>query len=347
MTRTFEVKTERLDACPHCHSRRLKRWCTGRDRLYRLSTQEFTYSKCADCALVFLSVRPTADEAHKFYPENYGPYKPTYLTASPSSSNGHVPLGRRAAHSLKRLLDFVGKRTEGLLPDEAEAKNEKYYRPPFAGAQLLDFGCGSDMFLNWARERGWQTVGLDFSESVVRRVAASGHRALLMGPRVWDEIEDESLDFVRLSHVLEHLYEPHEVLGRLREKMKTGATIHISVPNPSCLTSRVFGARWFSLDCPRHVILYSPDVLRRVLEDVGFAEHEFAHDIITKDFARSLGYLMCERGWMAREGIDGMQHRPVLTSALNLPAKLAAKLGVADRYHVFARKSAQRAPAVS
>lgn len=340
MTPTFDVKTEELNACPHCGGRRLKDWRTGRDRLYGLSRQEFRYSKCEDCALVFLSLRPVAEEAHKFYPEHYGPYQATSQTASPSSTNGHGGLGRRASRTLARVLGAVNHRAGGLLPDEVGAKTEKYYRPPSAGAKLLDFGCGSDVFLNWARERGWETTGLDFSESVIRRVAASGHRALLMGPRVWDEIEDESLDFVRLSHVLEHLYEPLEVLRRLRGKMKTGAVIHISVPNPACLTSRIFGARWFSLDCPRHVILYSPDVLRKMLAGLGFADADFAHDVITKDFARSLGYLMHERGWIAREGVEGMMHRPALAGALQLPAKVAAALGLSDRYHVFARKAA-------
>lgn len=338
--RPFVVKTEELKACPHCGGGRLKDWSTGRDRLYGLSPQEFKYSKCEDCALVFLSLRPTADEAHKFYPEHYGPYQGASPSASPSSSNGGGGLGRLAGRSLARILGAVNHRAGRLLPDAAVEKIEKYYRPPAAGARLLDFGCGSDVFLNWARERGWHTTGADFSESVIKRVAASGHRALLVGPRVWDEIEDESLDFVRLSHVLEHLYEPGDVLRRLRGKMKTGAIIHISVPNPSCLTSRIFGARWFSLDCPRHVILYSPDVLRRMLEGLGFAETEFAHDVITKDFARSLGYLMHERGWIGREGVEGMMRRPTLAGALELPARVAAALGLSDRYHVFARKAA-------
>lgn len=338
---THEVKTEKLTACPHCGGRRLKDWRTGRDRLYSLSAQEFKYSKCEDCALVFLSVRPTEDEAHKFYPEHYGPYQAASKTAAPSSSNGHGAggLGRLAARSFTRVLGAVNHHTQRLMPDAVAGKVEKYYRPPFEGAKLLDFGCGSDVFLNWARARGWHTTGLDFSESVIKRVAASGHRALLMGPRVWEEIEDASLDLVRLSHVLEHLYEPLDVLRRLHGKMKQGAVIHISVPNPSCLTSRIFGARWFSLDCPRHVALYSPEVLGRMLAELGFADADFAHDVITKDFARSLGYLLHERGWIEREGVEGMMHRPALAGALELPAKAAAALGLSDRYHVFARKS--------
>ncbi|MBC7931038.1 MAG: class I SAM-dependent methyltransferase [Rubrivivax sp.] len=344
MMRTFVVKTEELPACPHCHSRRIKPWRTGRDRLYGLSQQEFKYSKCRDCALVFLSLRPLEEEAPKFYPEHYGPYQAASASSASSQESSTAStkragfVGKLAGRSLVRILNSLNYRADKLLPDAVAAKIEQYYRPPAAGARLLDFGCGSDVFLNWAAARGWDTTGLDFSESVIKRVAGSGHRALLMSPSVWDEIEDGSLDFVRLSHVLEHLYEPNEVLRQLQGKMKPGALIHIAVPNPACLTSHIFGARWFSLDCPRHVILYSPAVLRRMLTGLDFAEPEFAHDVITKDFARSLGYLMHERGWIERSEVEGMLHRPALAGALQLPAKLAAALGLADRYHVFARK---------
>lgn len=340
------VKTEELRACTSCGGRRLRPWRTSRDRLYNLSAQEFKYSKCEDCALVFLSLRPTAEEAHKFYPEHYIPYQKLDGAADPreAGANGSpagARLGSLARRSVGRVLGAVNGGAERLLPDAVGGLVESRYRPPFEGAALLDFGCGSDLFLNWAAGRGWKTTGIDFTQSVVERVAASGHRGLLMGPGVWDEMEDESFDFVRLSHVLEHLYEPEDVLRRLCAKMKPGATLHVSVPNPMCLTSRVFGARWYSLDCPRHVHLYTPSVLGRVLERAGFEGAEFAHDFITKDFARSLGFLLHERGWLARDEIEGMMYRPALAGALHLPAKIAAALGVADRYHAFARKAAR------
>jgi 2-polyprenyl-3-methyl-5-hydroxy-6-metoxy-1,4-benzoquinol methylase len=343
--RTFVVKTEELRACPHCQSRRLKDWCTGRDRLHGLSRQEFRYARCEDCALVFLSLRPLAEEAHKFYPEHYGPYQAeraassqaTSQAASSASAGGRAGLVGKA---LTRMLNALDHRTERLLPDAVAAKVETYYQPPAAGARLLDFGCGSDVFLNSARARGWETTGLDFSEAVVRRVAESGHRALLMSPRVWDEIADESLDFVRMSHVLEHLYAPREVLGQLGRKMKAGAALHVSMPNPDGLSAKLFGSRWWGLECPRHVLLYSPGVLRRVLAESGFAVAETLHEVITKDCARSLGYLMADRGWLAGGEVEGMTRRTALAGALRLPAKVAAALGLADRYHTFARKAA-------
>ena len=49
-----------------------------------------------------------------------------------------------------------------------------------------------------------------------------------MSPHVWDEVADESLDLVRLNHVLEHLYNPKDALRALRVKMNPGARLHIA-----------------------------------------------------------------------------------------------------------------------
>lgn len=340
--RQLTVETEKLAACPDCGGGRLRAWCRGRDRQHGLSGQEFQYSECRECGLVFLSLRPLESEAGKFYPEDYGPYRAGDGAAPALPTHRRAErLRRLAAAPLRRLVDSVNHRAARLFPDKTAGLLERRYRPAAAGLRLLDFGCGSEVFLDRAARLGWETVGLDFSEAVVRRVAERGHEALLMSPAVWDEIADESLDFVRLSHVLEHLYAPREVLGRLRGKMKPGASLHVAVPNPMSITSRLFRSRWFGLECPRHINLYSPKALRRALRELGFTEIEEAHEVVTKDFARSLGYLLSDTGRMGRAEAEGLMHRDDLARLLQLPARVAAASGLSDRFHVFARKPAR------
>jgi len=331
------AETEELVACPNCSSSRLKLWCKARDRLHNLSNQTFKYSRCSDCGLIFMSLRPIESEAYKFYPENYGPYHAGDTAPDEVSARTGV-MGNLAQKSLGRALRSVNYRTDKLFSDSSSAVLEKYYQPKAAGSRLLDFGCGSAAFLNRAAASGWVGTGIDFSEATVRSVAAAGHDAFLMSPQVWDQIADESLDFVRLSHVLEHLYKPAEVLKRLQRKMKTGATIHIAVPNPLSFTSRIFRSYWLGLDCPRHVILYSPDLLRKLLTDLGFSNIDISYEVVTKDFARSLGYFMYERGLIEHSSVNAMMHMELLREVLQLPAKCATALDSADRYNAFARK---------
>lgn len=340
-THDLHVRTERLESCPNCGGAGLAPWRRGFDRLHGLSRQEFVYSRCKGCGLIFLSLRPSEDEVSKFYPENYGPYQGASGAAAPAevrSPRGRRLLGRLSNRLLSRSLGAVNRGVDRLFPDTFAEEFRRLYLPPHEGAKLLDFGCGSDVLLNWAREQGWDTTGMDFAENSVEQVRRSGHRGLLLSGEVWGEIEDESLDFVRMNHVLEHLYHPREVLAALKSKMKPGATLHVGVPNPDSLTSKVFRSRWWGLECPRHVILYSPTMLRKLLSEMGFHVHTVLHETLTKDCARSLGYLMCDRGWIEREEVEAMVRERGLADLLHAPERLAALLGRADRFHVFARK---------
>lgn len=336
------VETEKLHSCPNCGSEKITSWCHGRDRLHRLSDQVFHYSRCHGCGVAFMSVRPVEYEASKFYPQHYGPYHPDIsLKDKPHYDKldqvSHRP-PKGVMSLIHRLLNAADYRLSKFLRDKVPGTLERYYQPNMKGQRLLDFGCGSELFLNRARDLGWHTIGIDFSTTTVERVANHGHEALLMSPDVWEGIEDESLDFVRLSHVLEHLYQPRDTLTTLRQKMKPGAILHIAVPNPQCLTARIFGSRWYALDCPRHIIVYPPKSLMKLLSELGFSGEEVMHDVITKDFARSLGYLLFDRGWIAHKNVEDMMYRPILESLLRLPARMASALSLADRYHVFVRK---------
>lgn len=340
-TYDFHVRTERLEACPNCGGGRLAVWRRGGDRLHGLSRQEFVYSRCKDCSLVFLSLRPSEEEVSKFYPENYDPHQgASGAAAAPEvrSPRGRRWLGRLSNRLLSRSLKVVNRGVDRLLPDTFDRDFWGLYSPPHRGAKFLDFGCGSDMLLNWARAQGWDTIGMDFAEKSVELVRRSGHRGLLLSGDAWGEIEDGSLDFIRMNHVLEHLYRPAETLSAFRAKMRPGATLHIGVPNPDSVTSQLFRSRWLGLDCPRHVMLYSPAMLRKLLSEMGFSVFAVLHETVTKDAARSLGYLMSDRGWIERDEVKAMMYEQGLADLLHTPARLATLLGRADRFHVFARK---------
>lgn len=337
----FCIAREILDCCPICGGMDLRVWRKGYDRLHRLSPQEFTYSKCLRCDVVFLSSRPAEGDAHKFYPSDYGPHQPPGSHAR-SQNKALTPNKKPALQfvisALLKAVHGLNSAAGRLSPDTFADEIQKFYRPERRGARLLDFGCGTDTFLNQAREHGWNTLGMDFSPQAIEQVRRSGHQALLVSPSVWNEVEDESLDLVRMNHVLEHLYNPTVVLAAVRSKMRARAKLHIALPNPYSFTSRLFRSYWRGLDCPRHVILYSPAVVKRLLDEAGFSDLQVRHEIITKDFSRSLGYVLHDRGWIAHEEVEKMMHRQGLAELLFTPAKLAAVWGAADRFHVFTRK---------
>jgi 2-polyprenyl-3-methyl-5-hydroxy-6-metoxy-1,4-benzoquinol methylase len=332
--RTTQVQIEELAECPWCGSQRFETKWQSYDRLHLVSRQTFGYQHCRDCDLIFQSPRPVESDIHHFYPQSYGPYHAKSNGAVAAKLTGMRRLTRAASRALNRLA---------LLPDRMfrrafEKRYYRFYRPARPGLALLDFGCGSDKFLNQARDMGWTTTGMDFSPQAVEQARASGHRALMCGDEAWRELADGSFHFVRLSHVLEHLYHPREVLRQLARKMAPGAMLHLGLPNPQCLSSRVFGSRWFSLDCPRHIMLFTVAFLQRELPSEGFSQVRVLHEPVTKDFARSWAYRQFDRGRIDHAQIEGYQSHP-LNGALAVPIRALAGTGCGERIHVFARKA--------
>jgi SAM-dependent methyltransferase len=337
----FLVARETLESCPICGGTELRVWRKSYDRLYRVSRQQFTYSRCLRCDVIFLSSRPFESDAHKFYPVNYGPYQPPGTHArekDKSAVSEQKPAVQFIKRTVLKVVHELNNATRRFSADTLAHEIQKFYLPERDGARLLDFGCGTDAFLNRARDQGWDTLGMDVSPQTIEQVRRTGHRALLMSPTVWEKVADASLDLVRMNHVLEHLYNPAEILAAVRSKMRAGAKLHIALPNPRSFTSKLFRSRWFSLECPRHVILYSPAALKEFLEGAGFSGIQVRQQTVTKDFSRSLGYLLYDCGWIEHEEITEMMHRPLLTELLFTPARIAASCGIADRFHLFARK---------
>lgn len=325
---------ETLTQCPLCASKNSTLFATSYDRLYLLSKQKFVYSKCDDCKVVFQSVRPLESEIYKFYPKNYGPY------AGHDRAQSKDQLA--FVQAIKKGLEKLGKKLNSALRKISRDRYEKSYRAiyklPHPNAEVLDFGCGSDAFLNRARKWGWKTTGMDFSEYAVEHAKASGHRALLLSPEVWNEVKDGSIDLIRMNHVLEHLYDPKEVMAKLFSKLKPGGRIHIAVPNPACMSASIYRRFWFSLDCPRHIMLYSPQCGSNLLKECGFKVDNILHEPVTKDSARSAIYALKSIGLAPHRWVESIIWNPYIEAALYVPIRALSSLGKGERIHFICSK---------
>lgn len=331
------VRLEAVGSCPNCASRRSSSWRTGRDINFRMLEGAFPYVRCRDCGLVYLALRPVAAENLRAYPNEYPPYAGTALApADFVSPVGHL-LAKIELRPVAAARRWIRACLEKVQPDRLRAELQTFYRPPRAGAVLLDFGCGSALFLDKARSEGWETIGLDASPEVIREVQRQGHRAALT-PQGWDEIDDLSIDAVRLNHVLEHLYDPQETLAKLYQKLRRGGGLHIATPNPSGLSAMLFRSCWYSLETPRHVMLYPSRLLRGWLERLGFVESRVVPELTAKDFARSLGHALHRRGRVRHDEIARMPGDGLLRQWAELAVVMSAVVGRPDRYHVFAKK---------
>ncbi len=146
--------------------------------------------------------------------------------------------------------------------------------------RLLDIGCGTGGFLRYARSIGFEVHGFDASLAQARYAQqelphicqASSISDYLMSLEK-PEIE---FDIITLWDVLEHIRDPLEFLLSVRNSLKAGGLLYLSVPNGKAMLwkRRLYGMlgrnhdqEWIPWE---HVFYFSIKSLRLHLKKLGF-----------------------------------------------------------------------------
>jgi SAM-dependent methyltransferase len=100
------------------------------------------------------------------------------------------------------------------------------------GARVADLGCGSGVFTELLRRRGYQSVGLDISPKLL----ALGRRKypgleLIGGDAENLPFENASLDGVLLTGLVHHLPDPRRLASEVRRVLKNGGRFVAFDPN--------------------------------------------------------------------------------------------------------------------
>jgi hypothetical protein len=99
-----------------------------------------------------------------------------------------------------------------------------------------------------------------------------------------------------MSHSLEHVHSPAQALANLRPLLRpeTGRLI-IEVPNLESMLTYWFGELSLAFDTPRHLYMFSPHTLNRLLEKTGFDVLSVRHIARPVQFVRCVRLLSEER----------------------------------------------------
>lgn len=149
--------------------------------------------------------------------------------------------------------------------------------------KMLEIGCGRGELLVGAANLGWDVYGIEMTSSFAQIARSRGINVECSSVEESKSLDD-TYDVVLLAAVLEHLYDPVNILKRVHAALRPGGLVFIDVPNELSLTMRVGnlymrlrGRDWainlsptFS---PFHVVGFSPKALARVLASVGFRIH--------------------------------------------------------------------------
>lgn len=167
--------------------------------------------------------------------------------------------------------------------------------------RLIEPACGPGDFLLGAQIKGWEVRGVEMTESFVGEGRANGLDIEFSSVET-SKYLDEEYDAIFMLAMLEHLYDPINMLKKAHKVLVPGGLAVINVPNE--VTSLVnivgniyvrsfYGKNWtMSLSptfSPYHVVGFSPESLSYALDETGF-------DIITLETISGVNVLPSPKG---------------------------------------------------
>ena len=165
--------------------------------------------------------------------------------------------------------------------------------------RLLDVGCGPGFFLEAARRRGWQVLGVDPSPFSAPYVADRFGLEVLPARLEESRLPEASFDAVSFVHSIEHLPDPAGALSTVATLLRPAGALFIETPNIECDSARLHGAEWPFLNPVEHTCLFSPASLALLLRKAGFRLLEL---VATARAALPRGSDNMLRAWAERPG---------------------------------------------
>ncbi|MDP9173326.1 MAG: class I SAM-dependent methyltransferase [Planctomycetota bacterium] len=256
MPRTTLEFSDRLLNCPLCDGP-IHHWA-GKIR----EGQEFQYDRCGECEFVFVNPRATLNALAEYY----------------GAANSSEP-----APVISADLRQIGK-----WPVKAIAQMLKL-RP--APGHLLDIGAADGGFSLAAIRAGLEVTALEVDPNDVRSLEAIRGVHIVQSMFEGFDPPPESFDYVLMSHVLEHAYEPKRWIEKAAAALRPGGVLAIMLPHFDSIYRYLGGTRDPYFVPPEHLNHFNVRSLSRLCEQFGMkvvrleTASGFKNDVLVKRVA--------------------------------------------------------------
>ena len=212
---------------------------TGKPGSYRFVT-------CKECGLAYQNPRINIENIKPYYDDEY--------------------IAHRKKTDWGPLTWFY----EYAMDQHDRQKNDiiRRYVNLTAESEALDVGCGAGTFLAKMRALyGAKVTGVDFKD--LSHLPAFQNIEFHCGLFYEQKIADNRFNLITMWHFLEHDYDPLRTLTKARAALKPDGRLVIEVPRLDSVTFRLFHERWPGLQAPQHTVLYTKEMLLKVVAKAG------------------------------------------------------------------------------
>lgn len=232
-----------LKNCPICNSEKQEPFLTVKD--YTVSQERFNIINCLNCSFKFTNPRPDNERLSDYYKsEDYISH--TNTSKGIISKLYHVVRNYTLKKKLELVSAYVSRGT------------------------ILDYGCGTGMFLKTCSDAGWEAFGME-PDSGARKIASEMKLSTYEDKKTLTlSLDNKQLDAITLWHVLEHVTDLEETLNFFKAKLKPNGVLIIAVPNHTSYDAKHYGEFWAAYDVPRHLYHFEINTVSKLLSQYGF-----------------------------------------------------------------------------
>ena len=132
----------------------------------------------------------------------------------------------------------------------------------------LDYGCGSGGVVGALRDKGVESFGFDPEIGFVSKNLVE--KGFIVGKD--NDLQDGSFNIISLFHVIEHVYQPDELLKRLHRLLASGGKLVVETPNSNDALATTYGCQTFQRFTywSHHPYVFSNFHLEELLSDNGY-----------------------------------------------------------------------------
>jgi SAM-dependent methyltransferase len=221
------------------------------------------------------------EDIEKLYPADYAPHFTT------GKARG-FRIGSLQSQIMK--IPFIGYFLKHLM--NVKIDNSIYHRLN-QKSRILDVGCGTGAFLNSVRtDKDCEVYGVDISETAVRQAKSSFDLDIFKGTITELPFPAAHFDMITAWWYLEHIPDPHTTIAKISSLLKHNGYCIIGIPNFDSFCAKHFKNKWYHLDCPRHVCIWTPRAITKLLENHGLVVKRTIYDKTPWGLLGSLQYLV-------------------------------------------------------